>query len=109
MLLVITTLTVGREVYCLTLNRKREEIFLEDVGRRGCCSPELPGGAVQKLGLSYEEVSKRKPDIIYASLNAYGHVGPWAGRPGHEGFAQATAGMTRRLGEIANQNLSPTP
>ena len=66
-------------------------------------------GAVQKLGLSYEEVSKRKPDIIYASLNAYGHVGPWAGRPGHEGFAQATAGMTRRLGGDSKPESQPNP
>ena len=41
---------------------------------------------------------KRKPDIVYASLNAYGHLGPWAQRPGHEGFAQSAAGMTRRFG-----------
>ena len=32
---------------------------------------------------------RRKPDIVYASLNAFGHLGPWAGRPGHEQFAQA--------------------
>ena len=35
-------------------------------------------GKLEKLGLSYEEVRQRKPDIIYASLNAFGHLGPWA-------------------------------
>ena len=40
-------------------------------------------GKLDKLGLSYEDVRQRKPDIIYASLNAFGHVGPWASRPGH--------------------------
>jgi crotonobetainyl-CoA:carnitine CoA-transferase CaiB-like acyl-CoA transferase len=66
-------------------------------------------GALEKLGLGYEEVRKRKPDIIYASLNAYGHIGPWAGRPGHEGFAQATTGMTRRLGGDGKPASQPNP
>ena len=66
-------------------------------------------GSLERLGLGYEEVSKRKPDIIYASLNAYGHIGPWAERPGHEGFAQAAAGMTRRFGGDGMPESQPNP
>ena len=66
-------------------------------------------GSLERMGLGYEEVKKRKPDIIYASLNAYGHVGPWAERPGHEGFAQATAGMTRRFGGDGVPESQPNP
>jgi crotonobetainyl-CoA:carnitine CoA-transferase CaiB-like acyl-CoA transferase len=66
-------------------------------------------GALEKLGLGYEDVSQRKPDIIYASLNAYGHIGPWAGRPGHEGFAQAATGMTRRFGGDGPPVSQPNP
>ena len=64
-------------------------------------------GKLDKLGLSYDEVRKRKPDIIYASLNAYGHIGPWAGRPGHEGFAQAATGMMRRFGGVGAPESQP--
>jgi crotonobetainyl-CoA:carnitine CoA-transferase CaiB-like acyl-CoA transferase len=66
-------------------------------------------GALEKLGLGYESVRQRKPDIIYASLNAYGHLGPWASRPGHEGFAQSAAGMTRRLGGDGKPASQPNP
>jgi crotonobetainyl-CoA:carnitine CoA-transferase CaiB-like acyl-CoA transferase len=66
-------------------------------------------GALEKLGLGYEAVRQRKPDIIYASLNAYGHLGPWARRPGHEGFAQSAAGMTRRLGGDGKPASQPNP
>jgi crotonobetainyl-CoA:carnitine CoA-transferase CaiB-like acyl-CoA transferase len=47
-------------------------------------------GVVQRLGIDYERIRARRPEIVYASLNAYGHVGPWAGRPGWEQLAQAT-------------------
>jgi len=66
-------------------------------------------GKLAKLGLSYEDVRQRKPDIIYASLNAFGHVGPWAERPGHEQFAQATTGMQCRFGGDGPPMLQPNP
>ncbi len=40
----------------------------------------------------------RNPGIIYASMNTYGQDGPFAGRPGHEGIAQAATGMQSRYG-----------
>jgi crotonobetainyl-CoA:carnitine CoA-transferase CaiB-like acyl-CoA transferase len=66
-------------------------------------------GKLARLGLSYEDVRQRKPDIIYASLNAFGHVGPWAERPGHEQFAQATTGMQCRFGGDGPPMLQPNP
>ena len=53
---------------------------------------------VERLGIGYEQVRQRKPDIIYASLNTYGQEGPWAGKPGHEQIAQAATGMQERFG-----------
>jgi crotonobetainyl-CoA:carnitine CoA-transferase CaiB-like acyl-CoA transferase len=65
-------------------------------------------GKIAALGLGYDEVTKRKPDIVYASMNAYGHVGPWALRPGHEQFAQACTGMQLRHGG-ERPRLQPNP
>ena len=67
-------------------------------------------GSMARMGLSYEEVSKRRPDIVYASLNAFGHDGPWAERPGWEQLAQATTGIqVRRGGRDAAPQLLPYP
>ena len=67
-------------------------------------------GSLERLGLGYHEVRKRRPDVIYASLNAFGHDGPWAERPGWEQLAQATTGIqVRRGGRDAAPQLLPYP
>ncbi len=66
-------------------------------------------GVVQRLGIDYEAVRRRKPQIVYASLNAYGHVGPWAQRPGWEQLAQAATGMQARYGGDGPPVLQPFP
>ena len=55
-------------------------------------------GSMARLGLGYPEVSKRKPDIVYASMNTYGYDGPWSERPGWEQLAQGTTGIQVRRG-----------
>lgn len=85
------------------------DIFWKLVDTADVVAQNYRAGKLEKLGLGYEQVRARKPDIIYASLNAYGHLGPWAGRPGHEQFAQATTGMQRRFGGDGRPMLQPNP
>lgn len=64
--------------------------------------------AVERLGLGYEAVQKVKPDIVYASLNAFGYDGPWSERAGWEQLAQGTSGMqVRRGGRDGAPMLAP--
>ena len=85
------------------------DIFWQLVDTADVVAQNYRAGKLEKLGLGYEQVRQRKPDIIYASLNAYGHLGPWASRPGHEQFAQATTGMQRRFGGDGRPMLQPNP
>ena len=92
---------VNRAKRSILLDLKTEEglnIFWRLLEDADVVAQNYRAGKMENLGLGYEEVRKRKPDIIYVSLNAFGHLGPWAGRPGHEQFAQAATGMDRRLG-----------
>ena len=67
-------------------------------------------GAMARMGLGYEKVRQRRPDIVYASTNAFGYDGPWADRPGWEQLAQATTGIqVRRGGRDAAPQLLPYP
>lgn len=56
-------------------------------------------GIMQKFGLSYENVVKIKPNIIYCSVSAYGLVGPYSKRPGYDLIAQAMSGQMDLNGE----------
>jgi crotonobetainyl-CoA:carnitine CoA-transferase CaiB-like acyl-CoA transferase len=85
------------------------DIFWRLLERADVVAQNYRAGKLEKLGLSYEEVRQRKPDIIYASLNAFGHLGPWAKRPGHEQFAQAATGMQRRFGGDGPPMIQPNP
>lgn len=66
-------------------------------------------GVVKRLGIDYESIRERRPDIVYATLNAYGEIGPWAERPGWEQLAQAATGMQARYGGDGPPVLQPFP
>jgi crotonobetainyl-CoA:carnitine CoA-transferase CaiB-like acyl-CoA transferase len=51
-----------------------------------------PGG-VGQLGFSPETAARLRPGIVYVSLSAYGHVGPWAARRGFDSLVQTASGF----------------
>ncbi|WP_185983468.1 CaiB/BaiF CoA transferase family protein [Aureimonas mangrovi] len=50
-------------------------------------------GALSRLGVGYDVVSKINPKIIYASISGFGQSGPWWERPGFDLMAQAACGV----------------
>ena len=55
-------------------------------------------GALNRLGLGYEELSKRNPRLVYCSVSAFGHTGPDSQRPGFGLIAEARSGAQSLLG-----------
>ena len=53
------------------------------------------------LGFSPEDAARISPGIVYVSLSAYGHVGPWAGRRGFDSLVQTTTGFNHAEGLAA--------
>ena len=74
------------------------EVFWKLVADADVVVENFRDGVAEALGVGYEAVRSRRPDIVYASLNMYGYEGPWQGRPGHEQLAQAATGMAVRYG-----------
>ena len=50
-------------------------------------------GVAKRLGLDYGTLSKERPGLIYAENSAFGHEGPYAGRPGFDILSQGATGM----------------
>ena len=56
-------------------------------------------GVMKRFGLSYEDVTSFKPDIVYCSLSAFGQYGPMASYPGFDIIIQARSGIMDMTGE----------
>jgi crotonobetainyl-CoA:carnitine CoA-transferase CaiB-like acyl-CoA transferase len=50
-------------------------------------------GAIAAYGFGPEEAACLRPGIVYASLCAYGHDGPWAPRRGFDSLVQTASGF----------------
>jgi crotonobetainyl-CoA:carnitine CoA-transferase CaiB-like acyl-CoA transferase len=57
--------------------------------------------ALARLGFSPQEAARINPGIIYVSLSAYGHAGPWADRRGFDSLVQTTTGFNHAEGQAA--------
>jgi crotonobetainyl-CoA:carnitine CoA-transferase CaiB-like acyl-CoA transferase len=59
----------------------------------------LRPGAAERLGLGFEQVSRRSPRVVYCSITAFGASGPLADRRGYDPLMQAAAGIMSLTGE----------
>ncbi|TMJ82899.1 MAG: CoA transferase, partial [Alphaproteobacteria bacterium] len=57
--------------------------------------------ALEALGFSPQDAARINPGIIYVSLSAYGHAGPWAERRGFDSLVQTATGFNHAEGQAA--------
>src|SRR6059058_6013422 len=57
-------------------------------------------GTLGDRGLSPEVLAQLRPGIVFVSLCAFSHVGPWASRRGFDTVVQTVSGITSRQGEL---------
>jgi crotonobetainyl-CoA:carnitine CoA-transferase CaiB-like acyl-CoA transferase len=61
------------------------------------CQSYRPG-ALARLGLGPEELARLRPGIVYVTLSAFSHAGPWRERRGFETIIQSVSGMAHEQG-----------
>lgn len=64
----------------------------------------LRPGALERYGLSGEELLDEKPSLIFCNLGAFGRCGPLRDKPGYDPLMQAFGGLMSVTGE---QGLGP--
>ena len=57
-------------------------------------------GTLGGRGLAPEELAEIRPGLVYVSLCAFSHAGPWASRRGFDTVVQTVSGITSRQAEI---------
>lgn len=57
--------------------------------------------SIAALGFSAEDAARIRPGIVYVSMCAYGHAGPWAGRRGFDSLVQTSTGFNHAEGKAA--------
>ena len=63
-------------------------------------------GALQRLGLGYDQLAKVNPSLIYCSISGFGQDGPYRARGGLDLVAQAMSGIMSFVGEPGGRPVS---
>ncbi|QWE00961.1 CoA transferase [Polynucleobacter sp. JS-Mosq-20-D10] len=56
-------------------------------------------GTLKKFGLSYEELTKQNPGLIYCAITGFGQTGPDSHRPGYDLIIQGESGVMDITGD----------
>lgn len=105
--LLFHTINRNKESYVANL---KSDVELEKVkglvGKADVLIHNFRPGVMEKLGLSFDQLSVLNPRLVYAEISGYGSHGPWAKKPGQDLLLQAMSGLMYASGD---QNHAPTP
>ncbi len=80
----------------VTINLKEnqgKEIFKRLVKTADIVVENFRPGVMQRLGFSYEELSKINPKLIYCAISGFGQTGPDAQKPAYDQIIQGLSGV----------------
>lgn len=103
----------SRNKRSVVINLKQDEgraVFYDLLTTADVVVEGFAAGAAARLGIDYETLRSRKPDIVYASVSGFGQAGPYAHLSGHEQNYQAMAGLTAATaGPGVRPQITPAP
>ncbi|HAA91287.1 MAG TPA: hypothetical protein DCS82_12185 [Rhodospirillaceae bacterium] len=86
----------------ITLNLKSDEgqaLFYQLAEHADVVVDNFSVGVTERLGVDYETLSKKHPQIICCAITGYGSTGPEAGKRSFDVMAQAMSGLMSLTGE----------
>lgn len=95
----------GESAYFLSINRNKESVTLDFkhpdgralleqlIAKADVLVENFRPGTLTKLGLDYDTLSKKYPQLVYCSISGFGHTGPRWKQPGYDAVMQAEGGL----------------
>jgi len=80
------------------------------VGQADVVCQSYRPGALAARGFSAEALAEIRPGLVYVTVSAYGHVGPWRERRGFDSIVQSVSGIAHEGGVAAGlERPKPLP
>jgi crotonobetainyl-CoA:carnitine CoA-transferase CaiB-like acyl-CoA transferase len=96
----------GKKSICLDMRKEEgKAVFRDLVKTADFVLENFRPGTIDKMGFSYDELKKIKPDIILISVSAFGQYGPYRELPGFDPIGQAMSGLMSLTGKPVGQPL----
>jgi crotonobetainyl-CoA:carnitine CoA-transferase CaiB-like acyl-CoA transferase len=101
----------GKKSVVMDLKKAEErEALLKLCDRADVFVESFRPGVVERLGVSYEQVSARNPRIVYCSISAFGQEGALRDRPAHDLAVESLSGViSLNLGEDGKPAIPALP
>ncbi|KAJ1747441.1 hypothetical protein LPJ79_005247 [Coemansia sp. RSA 1821] len=101
----------GESAYYLSVNRNKKSIAIdmkiesgrtiirELAAKSDVLVENFVPGKLAEMQLSFEDLQKINPRLVYASISGYGQTGPYKYKPGYDVIIEAEAGLMHITGE----------
>ena len=100
----------GKKSIVLDLKKpEHKQVLLELVKHCDIFTENYRPGTVEKMGISYQDLIKIKPDIIYVSTSGFGQTGPYRERGGIDTAIQAISGFMSMTGPKGGEPTKAGP
>lgn len=96
-------MTINRNKRSVLLDLKKpaaRDALLKLIATADVFAANVRYDGLKRLGLSYEDVKRVKPDIVYVIGTGYGEDGPYGGRPAYDDLIQAASGIASMASEV---------
>ena len=104
---VFHTINRNKESFAIDFKQPKELAKLKKLlAKADVVMHNFRPGVMERIGLSYEDVQKINPNVVYASISGYGSKGAYKDLPGQDLLLQSLTALTWLTG---NEGDGPVP
>jgi CoA:oxalate CoA-transferase len=107
----------SESAYYLSINRNKSSLALDLKTEQGrallrrlalasdVVVENFRPGVLDRLGLTYDDIAKEKPGVVWCSISGFGQDGPYRDRPAYDMIVQAMSGGMSLTGEPEGRSV----